>query len=212
MYIFNGESHASKDALRESVRKFLYARIHAVIIDGEKDFIALHGLLMGHPNALQKLKDVRCFKITKGWGQHRGGPRILVLTKHGTWDISWNKAIRGKAPTQNSMLLSAMREAVSQQVVEFKTKTEKKCVICGKNGPNLDVDHMGETFAILKSQFVADHPPPARFDKNPSGRYAFYPSDCEYTEKWKRFHAARAKLRLLCRNCHLKETKNHAAQ
>jgi hypothetical protein len=100
-------------------------------------------------------------------------------------------------------LNSALREAVTDQILEFRSTHELKCP-CGYIGDKFHVDHV-VLFKDLTSAFLKDRDPPKMFGKCPQSLRKTI--DGEFKEAWSKYHKKNAILRILCQKCNLTRTK-----
>lgn len=118
-------------------------------------------------------------------------------------DISYNLCIKGKEITKKTNTLNAMRNAIRNDIKEFKLNAIQKCNVCEIVNVNFDCDHYGKEFKEISENFIDKYGVCNSF-KNDSFFTCF--DDDEYNEKWIQYHSSNATLQLLCVNCH-KEKK-----
>lgn len=116
-------------------------------------------------------------------------------------DISWVTCFTGKAKSYKSLLQSAMREAISPQILEF-LKLNRVCNKCGARS-HLEVDHLEPSFKKLSSIF--EFPPQVFLDGKHNGPVL---QESDEKIKWIKFHSENARLQVLCKSCHKDKTFN----
>lgn len=206
---------ASKQYTKESAAK----RIREIVKQGQTveqgamDFNFLMAILRRHPNAEQKT----------GCGVKRFIPKPIHFGVNGLalermdgseTDWSWLQALGGK--TNRGVVLSALRAAIMEQVIEFKTKAFENDAIlfCPVLGLPLDwrmadVDHEPPlTFQVLVEQFSQETGKPLdSIELNPStdGQVGRVLKDKSLESAWIDFHRHGAKLRILSRKANQKK-------
>lgn len=128
-------------------------------------------------------------------------------------DISWRWCLKGAPRDVRSNLLSAMRNAVIDQVTSYREACGviSVCPCCGlKISGKTHVDHEQPTFAELANEFLSSAlKAPDTFDDCPETNMAkFRETDRAYSNIWQEFHRRKAKLRLICANCNLRRQKS----
>lgn len=114
---------------------------------------------------------------------------------------SWLKAIRiGQHDFDRHMqarLNQAMRTSIAEQIIQFAVMEEKACAACATT-ESLTVDHVWPPFSQIASDYMRDFGVPKIEEDNGSG-FRFTEEDEE--KQWQEYHAAHAKLGILCRSC-----------
>jgi hypothetical protein len=118
--------------------------------------------------------------------------------------ISWVSCVKGRVNPVGKKLNWAMREAVEDQIREFRAgQRGVPCEMC-ETYEDLTVDHI-KKFKEIKDEFLAlrtDHP--NDFGKNSLSQEIFRAEDEEYKRAWQEYHRSKATLRILCKACNRK--------
>ena len=185
--------------------KHMYPEQHDILLE----------VLQRHPKYAQKAVNMCNLKIAQNKLNHRGLEIILVKSNGSEEDISYKKAIAGKASSKQTELKSAMRSSIEDQILEFQRTNEQKCALCSAT-KRIQVDHVVH-FDELACLFLEDkirrgEPIPSAFDDMTDGthRKCFRAADAEFETEWTRHHAATAELRMLCVHCNVRRTRSVA--
>lgn len=116
---------------------------------------------------------------------------IMELAGGKWFPFSIKRCIVGKGRTPIAQINKAFREAVSNQLWDFKkSKADCACQLC-KSTESIQVDHLEPVFHTLVSNYIESKP------------------DFELTDEsiadFQTYHSTNAKLRLLCEKCNLDE-------
>lgn len=112
---------------------------------------------------------------------------------------------RSKESAYKNSLAQAFRRSIRDQIHEFKKDNKLKCEICKARNLEYDkfhVDHIIKFRDLQKNFMEKGYDIPELEDDNINGGKKF--KDCEFVEKWKRYHQRKAELRILCETCNLK--------
>lgn len=101
-----------------------------------------------------------------------------------------------------------MREAISDDIIEFRNTSVQECVYCLKQQVDFHVDHDFPPFRTLKANFLSKFSKnlPTEFDE--CEKYSlkkFRKADKLFADEWKEYHKINAKLQILCASCNLKK-------
>lgn len=205
------EVFATKKALAERVRAILKRAPLGIELDPPAhDFLL--SLFRRHPDFRTKGGcGIRGFRVCIS---PYGNRSFEIVRLDGTWtDFSYLKCITAK--TAWSEFLSSLRHAVEDQVIEFRDRmlrgSEKEKIVCPLSGQTITkrtahVDHeFPDTFDSLVGRFSAiegidrEAPPIGPSLDQMIGRRLLDPA---LEERWKVFHQANAKLRLINADVH----------
>lgn len=184
---------------RARVQAILYSGLRGPIVNSA-DLAFLAALFNQHPAADSKL----------GCGIERIEIRLNRFNSPGFWivrrdgsetDISYRVCISG-ARSHRSLVLSALRHAVVDQVMDFKASAMHAGARCALTGQPLDekchVDHtppfieLAQEFAALHGGFDAVHIEPSA-----DGMIGRGLADVVLRDQWCEFHRKRATLSLV---------------
>lgn len=172
-------------------------------------------VLERHPDYDEKSKNMCNIKIVQD-KLNKKGYKILIVKKEGEIDISWHCAITGEHKSLKHELMSAMRNSIVSQVLDFKNKTLQLCVLC-EGGNDMHVDHndeinsafdelAGKFIKIMKNENIEI---PTKFgDTNDETHRRCFLLDDNYFElRWIEYHKEHANLRMLCDKCNINRPK-----
>lgn len=204
---------STTDELRDFVVRLIHDTGVCKSLRNEKPEIYhfFRDLFQRHPEGARKgvalIQDISIRKFPKA-----RGPNLLVndhqfwiIKSDGTEDsISWSSCVKGAANPVGKKLNWAFRQAIEDQIKEFRiAHRADPCEFCGTR-QELTVDHITK-FRQLKDDFLALHPThPTEFGKNELAQEIFRPEDAEYCQLWKEYHKTNATLRILCKPCNQK--------
>lgn len=163
-------------------------------------------LFQNHPNRDVKLEGVVNIIIREN-PVFKSLEVCLLKNDNTIEDISRRKCIT--KPIQGEKLTRAMRTSIRPQIVDFKTFSINKCVLCD-NTENLHVDHHEPQFMEIQNEFLTKHIASSLIPKNFKGDYGvveFEECDKEFESRWKDYHMRVATLRILCQSCNLRRNK-----
>ena len=147
---------------------------------------------------------IRKFPISRKYLKYKDY-QFFIIKSNGTEDsISWNKSIIMTENEPEKIINWAMRDAVKQQIADFKKINKNKpCELCSSH-LNITADHVIK-FKKLKDDFLLENPEyPKEFGKNKFGSEIFRDEDIEFAKLWQEYHKKNAILRILCVYCNEK--------
>lgn len=178
----------------------------ARVLEGQEASV-VYDLLLLHPDADKKvgtgLKYIKVKKALKGeyncfWVVREDGSEVDFSYKK--CNDNFDRLIKGRRQ-------SAYREAVQQQIIDYRfveRKNNQSCEICGLQ-QDIHVDHK-YPFLNLVNDFEKDKfDIPTEFEDAEGAIYSkkFRECDSAYREAWQRYHQKYAVLRLLCKKHNL---------
>lgn len=195
----------------EYIREIVRVNRHKEIRPGSSTFDFVYSLLTGHPNIEEKIKKLSHFFVgADGFGN------FCFFAVNGSGqkvDFSWRICLNGKPKPSIFNLICAMRESISQQIINFKEANFNGiCEICNKNISNCHIDHVVH-FKKISNDFLKEYKGniPISFDSCPKTyRAKFKVEDISFKNSWNSYHLNNATLRCACESCNLKRTKYHA--
>lgn len=179
-----------------------------------KDFDYLFSLCQRHPNNIEKLKQCIDFCINRP-ALNSNGLELNIINNDGTTtEISWRKCVSGKSSTSKSKFNSALRYCISNQIKEFRNKSniafcqECNCSLYQKCN---HIDHFEPQFAQLVENFLenkSDVIIPDKYNKTPKTFELYFLENDEWIGKlFEEYHLKNATLRVLCEKCNLTRPK-----
>lgn len=201
----------TKKELEFFTRSFLEKNDGATIKEGEHGFNFLSDLVKRHPEKKTKIiGKIKLFKIERNFGGHIA---LSLQDEKEYKSISWIKCITAKKSDSLASLKAACRQAVTDQVQEYKTENyydDMPCPSCGKpisERKKAHVDHKTRSFMDLFNEFTGKQ------DKLPTefrslGNHLchiFKDEDAIMHEAWKQYHLDNADYQILCASCNIKK-------
>lgn len=176
---------------------------------GHPDFEFYVECLKNHSKAEEKLR----LPPTIFWFEFTGGcPELNFKNIKGDADHASYKEFFKKRDSEMTELKQAMRTAVESQIIKFRIDSERKCMACGDSGDfiKLEVDHADPTFIEILNEFVEVNKDclPKTFDSKSrsDNKLTFEVKDKNFELRWQCHHFEKAKLQMLCVNCHKLKT------
>jgi hypothetical protein len=211
---FLGKIHPTQTAFETFIKNIIYNEIGIcddIRYTHPTNYNILVALFRRHPDFASKSRDMCNIKTIRNINAKAIGTNIV--TNNGEEiDISWQTAIKGKHKSAKSELVSAMRNSINPQIIEFKNNNKKECVLCfGKN--NIHADHHEPQFEELVKNFInlmknQNITIPNNFgDDHSTNIRCFLEDDYMFKNKWIKFHKEKAVLRILCSRCNLTRSK-----
>lgn len=213
--IIAGVAYQTKAAAAEGVRNKLNS-IHrggeiAVDSSNEADFQFLQELFSRHPcyDEITNGSTVETFHVMRNPYSKKTSHLEATLTDGRRTSISWLKCVNQRIQTKKSLVLSAMRSAIMNEILEFRKKN-KTCKNCGSRS-NIEIDHCGKKeFKDLANDFIDECSDLAFLKFAPSLFFTEFdttdPETEEFMSVWQEYHKSGARLQPLCRICHSNKT------
>lgn len=172
----------------------------------------LLNILKRHPESTKKLANLKDIKIVPNRMNKSCFEINLIKNDNTIEDISYNSCITGKHKTQKQELAEALRYAVQNQILEFRSKNLHKCCdICKKSTTGiLHIDHVIEFHKLVENFHQHNkHNIPNEFEDVNDGtnRYKITKKDEQYEKDFQAYHQTHAVLRPLCKHCNLSRPK-----
>jgi len=165
-------------------------------------YIYFRELFQRHPDKEKKktdrIVDIRIDRYPKGDYQF-----TVIWDDMNSDTISWTACVRQKPRTYLQKLNQALRNAVGDQMTDFRIKHHREtCSFCGTSEA-LSVDHIVH-FAKLVYDFIKIHgAAPTELGKNHIQQDCFKEEDSVYEKAWSDYHRNHAELRILCMPCNM---------
>jgi hypothetical protein len=199
---------ATLNYTRNMIREIGYRKIY----NGDTHYQFLYDLLQNHTEKEDKIGvGIDHFEIMR----HHIFKQPYWIIHHidGTFiDASYNHCCEFKERPTAYLLNSAMRYAVKEMTINYKTSQSILiCNICSNSTleyHDYHTDHI-IPFVELHTQFMKDNtlPIPSIFNDSAHDIACFRPEDNEFETKWVIFHNTNATLQILCSSCNLKKGK-----
>jgi hypothetical protein len=214
--IIDGWTFTTKAAVREHCRNIVKSYLDGALVSADDDLF-LRALISRHPDADQKTgPGILGFTVATDpiWHKTRG---FVLLRTDGTFtDFSYYQCIAAASPEKD--IYSALRNAVSKQIIHFKRETfsTNRQILCPYTGillspDNCHVDHKApKTFKRLVAQWLNDSQlslADIQVTPHADNQYANDLADDSQSFKWQDFHAVHAELRLISRKANLSLAK-----
>lgn len=192
-------------------RSFLENNDGATIKEGEHGFTFLSDLVKRHPEKKTKVVgEIKLFRIERNFGGHIA---LSLQDEKEYKSISWLKCISGKKSSSLADLKAACRQAVTDQVQDYKTQNyydDMPCPSCGETIPErkqAHVDHKSKSFLSLFAEFTGRHHSlPTEFKSLGNHLcHIFKDEDVMIQEAWKQYHLENADFQILCASCNIKK-------
>ncbi|MEQ8469393.1 DCL family protein [Coleofasciculus sp. E1-EBD-02] len=186
----------SKKSLMDNVRSILNKYCPGQCLD-QQDFKLISLLLERHPEASKKIGcGINSIKvdIPQEWGNTRNAYKCFwVIRQDGTCiDFSYRECISRSTP--KAKFYSACREAVKDQIIEFKQKKFSQL----NTATAFDVDHVIPFVQIVEEFIQINKIDVTKVSYNSAkkaGRSEF--EDTVLVKAWQIFHKQKAKLQIL---------------
>lgn len=185
----------------------------------EGDALAfISDLMLRHPNAEEKIGPGIAAITVVRVRQNRG---FWITRTDGTEDnFSIKKCLDEPAPPLVVKRLAAhgaLRKAIDGQLKEFRAQffrdeVDPRCEVTDvplRNDPQAHVDHLEPRFVELADAFIETCGGVEQFELVPADdRIGRQLADAQQVELWSRFHAARARLRVISAPANLRRTRS----
>lgn len=123
-------------------------------------------------------------------------------------DFSWVNCCQFRKRTDKENLVSAMRTAIKNVVIDYKKSQPKLiCNMCKTEDEiyeNYHVDHKEPPFRKIKDDFLINRQLPTAFESDKSNAKCFTSNDAEFEREWYEYHNRIATFQILCRHCNCK--------
>lgn len=213
-YQLGEEEFATKADVKRHCQEVLAKYDRNATVNDKSDHAFLEDLLSWHPSADEKIG-----QGVESFSKHgfEGNYCFHVNRVDGTSDdFSFNKCITN--PTPRARSTQAFRKEIQNQIdAFFESQIDHEtglaaCALTGQQLPKdeLHVDHEAPLeFSALLSLFVDQHPKLPKIDdaEVDKGTLGFNKlKDRQLAAEWQEYHKKHAKLRLLSKEAHKKET------
>ena len=175
----------------------------------EDDWRFLINLCIRHPNH-DKWCDIEDFSIQFDKFNKSYLCFYIITSKGRKESISIKKCVNGV--DDENKLSRDMRNSIECQIIDFKNNNKLVCSKCFIHCENLDVDHKHpKTFKNIRDKFLKTTKLniPKQFSKGLNSTTVFSEDDDDFEDEWCSFHMKEAKLRYLCKPCHVDVTKKY---
>jgi len=211
------------DAANHFVRERLTSYPLPGIVTGAGDHALLLELIDRHPERTEKLGvGITHFHVQLNQTNPKtvaGKPVVEVIIERvdgSRIDVSWKTCVRGVAASPRQNLISAMRQAVKDDINHFKQMRFREnsiCEICDGQMPDdfmsIHVDHAPMFIEIADHFLVSRSDTPVVFADCPTTHAAvFCDEDATFARTWRQYHNEHARLRLAHRLCNEKRPRS----
>ena len=214
---FNNKTFTTKTAFTAYVKNEMYNSIGFGYYEaGGIQYDFLYKLICRHPcfEWLRGIGHIKAFQLEPNFLNHSNIHMLLVLEDGFKHPISWNKCITSITHTPEERakvrLISAMRDAISPDTMEFKRNAILKCMFCD-SVKNLHTDHSSISFKTISTEFLLESIAsggtiPTKFDSDPiTCINRFKTEDIEFAKSWVAYHKSKAVYQILCATCNIKK-------
>lgn len=160
-------------------------------------FIYLFERHNNYPEKFEGLKDI----YIQYHPTYKKNLEVMILKDNGETDnVSVLKScITGKG---KRLITEAMRNAIVPQILSFRDKSKKHCVLCNSK-EKIEIDHEKPQFIELHDIFLNSNLDkiPETFKEDEGHNKIFIEEDEEFKNRWISYHESNAKLRVLCFKC-----------
>ena len=209
MYFIYNQSFSSKMKCKNYTRELLKRNLNKTIQEGE-DFNYLMSMINLHPNKQRKIGDgIESFHIKRDF--YNNVALFINQKTEKLVSVSWITICNFKAPTIIHLFKQALRQAIEDQIYEFRQKKYREnkliCEIC-LSTEKIQIDHIKQ-FQEIYDEFLEewDFDIPKYYTKDNANKCKFLEEDLELKSIWYNFHKEKATLRPLCRSCNLSRPK-----
>ena len=211
--VLNDKKFISLKKFEEYVKNIIYDKIGLcsdIKLQSEY-YDDLIEILKRHPEFEEKTKNMKTLKIERDSCNKKAFKIIIINDDNTTDDISWRCAISGKGASTKHELMSAMRNSIVEQILDFKKNNDNVCDMC-ESRDVVHIDHIIH-FDIIAENFInkmklKSIKIPDKFDDDKNThRRTFLANDNYFELKWKKYHQRKSKLRILCDKCNLSRSK-----
>lgn len=168
-----------------------------------RDFDFMMSLIARHPRATEKIGAGVAQIVIRKHPVYHASKTLWIIRKDGTTiDFSYQKCIEGENSKLNSFL-SAARQAVSQEMHEYKTRyfngaSFAACQLSGEKMMFRDahVDHLPPVFDDIAKAFIREYAIDLDSITYVGGIGKTF-ADTTLVQQWQHFHRQRANLRVI---------------
>lgn len=196
---------ACENYVRNEIKKIGYKTIYQHTVE----FLFLENVFKNHSEyETKKGNGIDYFVITPNPLTGRDFQTKFIRPDGSEEVFSWVYCCQFKPRTNLENLTRAMREAIKNDIIEFKHKSQHKCQICGTEESDFHVDHNFPPFRDLKTNFLntTTTQQPTYFTECPVYCLTkFREEDSEFCREWQTYHLSNANLQMLCKTCNLKK-------
>jgi hypothetical protein len=173
-------------------------------------------LIENHPKHDEKIGlGVDYFHIIKNPISPKYYQTMIKRVDGSNVDFSWVYCCQFKERTVKFELNQAMRTAIHNDIVKFRTQQTKimcnLCKLTEESWDNYHIDHDNPSFQKLQNNFfsITKNPIPKTF--NQDNKYystIFKEEDSKFKNEWVLYHNQNCNLQILCKKCNLEKPKN----
>lgn len=207
-----GLTFSTKKAAQDYTRQTITELGCCIIHKYHDKFNFFVNLLNNHPNRDEKVGcGIEYFYIEKNKIKFNAYQTMIRRSDNSIIDFSWRSCCEFKERSDDRNLSNAMRQAIYDDIREFKDASDLICNQCKTDkcdAWDFHVDHDEPPFRKLKEDFLQLNQlnVPTIFTSN---SYLCMTTFCEedsmFSNAWVQYHRANCKLQILCKTCNLRK-------
>ena len=215
--IIGNLSFNTQKEIIEYVRNLLPPLVDIKSIKNEKldTFSFLMELCKRHFNYDFKFQNFQDFRVVKNAMNKKAFELNIINNDNTTISISWRDCISGKITNPRTLFTSALRECISQQILDFKNVSDLyTCTICNcsLSDKNIHIDHYEPQFSQIVNNFLELNKdrityPETYTSLKPTNQTKFKDCDKWIGDLFSEYHFINASLRVSCEHCNLTRPK-----
>lgn len=166
-------------------------------------------LMKRHPEYAAKTSRMKDLKIIRNALNPSAFELNIVNNDNTVTPISWVVCCNAKNKNISTMFHEALRECITNQILEFRNNNNNVCQQCGIMSNDYHIDHELD-FKKIVLDFMAKYKfeIPKEYDrKKITNQIRFRVEDFHIKDLFEVYHQERAKLRVLCKRCNLGRPK-----
>jgi len=199
-YKLAGKLYKTKISVQEHAKKILAGNEIRVCLSGDNLAFMKDFLLNFHPKSEEKIGSgiKNIFIVEDEYMKNKCF--CVERTDRTCVNFSTNKISVTKQTSKRNDMTQAYRQAIKDQIINFKKSSEQVCVKCGDEESVIHVDHFVPTFQDLVKYFEIEY---EDFNKQELAKEEDNRFHWKDDELWRNFHSSYTHLRVLCDTCNL---------
>lgn len=158
-------------------------------------------------NEINSDSGITDFYVTPNPRSYKFHHVFIVRNDDTKCDISINRCVTGLVDTENSIHSQVLRNAVREQISQFRNSIADVCECCLTENECFEIDHYDIEFKDLVKNFKKKVEMPKEYENHPEFHHKiFKKKNLNIKNEWLKFHEENAKLQKLCKNCHNNKT------
>ena len=196
-------------SLKQYVRDLLKLIDVCDTLKNNTNYLFFCELIKRHPEYTEKTAKMVDLKIGYNLLNKSALELNIINNDNTVTPISWIVCCNSKGKNINQMFHDALRECITNQILEFKKNNNNVCSSCGIMSNDYHIDHELDFKKIVldfMSKYKFDIP--KEYDrKKISNQVKFKVEDFGIKDLFEKYHQEKAKLRVLCKKCNLGRPK-----